>query len=68
MGKSVNVHRSQVPWWMVRNRCVVCTGFHAPWWRHGQAPSCVRDNPKTNDVVMFLESLRALETPKAVGS
>lgn len=45
---------------MVRNRCVRCTGLHAPWWRFGQAPSCTEGSPKTNDMVMFLETLKAV--------
>jgi hypothetical protein len=57
---SKKIYRSQVPWWMVRNRCVVCTGLHAPWWRHGQAPSCAPGSAKTNDMVMFLETLKAV--------
>lgn len=57
--KITHPDRTKIPWFMVRNRCAVCTGYHAPWWRHGKAPSCVRDNPRVNDLVMFLEYSKA---------
>lgn len=55
-----SIPKHKVPWNMVRNRCAVCTGWHAPWWRYGQAPSCRQDNPRVNDVTMFLEASKAL--------
>ncbi len=54
-----NPDKSKVPWFMHRNRCDVCTGYHAPWWRHGQAPSCQDGDRKVNDLVMFLEYQKA---------
>lgn len=53
------VPRHKMPWFMIRNRCAICTGYHAPWWREGQAPSCIPGTARVNDMTMFLETLKA---------
>lgn len=59
--KTAKIHRSQVPWWMQRNRCARCGGHHAPWWgREVQAPSCLDGSKRVNDMTMFLEYSKAL--------
>jgi len=55
----VKVHRSQVPWQMQRNRCARCGGYHAPWWRTVQAPSCEQGSTRVNDTTMALEMIKA---------
>lgn len=55
-----NVPQHRIPWFMRRNRCAICTGYHAPWWRMGEAPSCVPGSDRVNQMTMFLETLKAV--------
>lgn len=55
------IHRSKVPWYMVRNRCARCGGYHAPWWgRAVPPPSCREGSDRESGFVMFLEYSKAL--------
>ncbi len=55
----MKIHRSQVPWHMVRNRCTRCGGLHAPWWATVRAPSCHEGSDRENSLTMFLEYAKA---------
>jgi hypothetical protein len=60
IGKGIkDVLAHKVPWFMRRNRCALCAGYHAPWWRFGEAPSCTPGSSRVNDMTMFLETLKA---------
>jgi hypothetical protein len=51
--------RRKIPWYMMRNRCARCTGYHAPWWgRAVRPPSCEDGSARVNDTVMYLEHLK----------
>lgn len=56
--KIQNTMKHKIPWFMHRNRCARCTGYHAPWWSTVRAPSCRDGSARENDMTMFLEHLK----------
>ena len=41
IGKTgLSIPKHAVPWHMVRIKCTVCGGHHAPWWGTVAPPSC----------------------------
>jgi hypothetical protein len=59
--KITSEQKRKIPWFMHRNRCARCSGYHAPWWGTVRAPSCEEGSARVNDMTMALESLKVKE-------